>query len=181
MVIAGNLEVQCQSFFLDNLQINELEDLVNVAYKDILPDFIPMILKMILKATKIIHVNNGIINEYKVSNEVYFNTNKLKIYFENNKDVSFIDKRYPEYFYQFFSEIDVLKNKYYSEILRICWNPEERMHLCFSGILKIDYNSIINIFLNSYTYHLREIIRMSRPYDIIPCLNILELELTFFI
>jgi len=68
---------------------------------------IPVFLKLVLPSIKFIRAINGNKEEYKAAKEIYLNTDELRMFFENNPDVWFLDKTYPEDLEPLFKKLSV--------------------------------------------------------------------------
>ncbi len=68
---------------------------------------IPVLLNMVLPSIKFLRAINGNREEYKTAKEIYLNTDELRMFFENNPDVWFLDKTYPEDLEPLFKKLSV--------------------------------------------------------------------------
>ena len=68
---------------------------------------IPVLLNMVLPSIKFLRAINGNREEYKAAKEIYLNTDELRMFFENNPDVWFLDKTYPEDLEPLFKKLSV--------------------------------------------------------------------------
>jgi len=68
---------------------------------------IPVLLNMVLPSIKFLRAINGNREEYKAAEEIYLNTDELRMFYENNPDVWFLDKTYPEDLEPLFKKLSV--------------------------------------------------------------------------
>ena len=93
----GKLKILLSKLGLEGLELEQIEP----------TKLIPVFLKMVLPSIKFLRAINGNREAYKAAKEIYSNTDELHMYFENNPNVWFVAKSYPEDLEPLFRELSV--------------------------------------------------------------------------